>query len=78
MKKKNGDTRRYRYSLHGDIKIDTRSNAQAPPATGYAAIAVHTGGRVFSTHKGGSVSWVCDTVLLSTAEAMAKELSATL
>jgi len=77
LKKKN-DPRRIRYSLHGDIKIDTRSNAQAAPATGYAAIAVHTGGRVFSTHKDGSASWVCDTVMLSTAQAMVAELVATL
>lgn len=77
MKKKN-DTRRYRYSLHGDIKIDTRSNAQALPATGYTAIAVQNGGRVFSTHKDGSISWVCDTVMLSTAEAMVEDLSTSL
>lgn len=77
MKKKN-DSRRYRYSLHGDIKIDTRSNASAPPATGYVSVAVRDGGRVFSTHKDGSATWVCDTVLLSTAEAMVKELTTTL
>ena len=28
-------------------------------------------------HKDGSISWLCDTVMLSTAESMAKELSET-
>ena len=77
MQKKK-DARRYRYSLHGDVKIDTRSNRQPRKATGYAALAVRSGGRVFRTHKDGSVSWVCDTVMLSTAQAMVEDLSATL
>ena len=74
---KKNDPRRYRYSLHGDIKIDTRSNRKPRKAVGYIAEAVHTGGRVWREHKDGSISWLCDTVLLSTAESMAKELSET-
>ena len=77
MKKKN-DARRYRYSLHGDIKIDTRSNRQAPPACGYEAEdAGLRGGRVWIVHKDKSRSWLCDTVLADTAMEMAEDLNAT-
>ena len=34
---KKNDPRRYRYSLHGDIKIDTRSNHKPRKAVGYIA-----------------------------------------
>ena len=74
---KNKKKKEYRYSLHGDIKIHTRSNRQPAKAIGYAWEPVRSGGRVWREHKDGSISWLCDTVLFSTAESMAKELSKT-
>ena len=74
MKKKN-DPRRYRYSLHGDIKIDTRSNRKPRKAVGYIAERVRSGGRVWREHKDGSISWLCDTVLFSTAESMVADFA---
>jgi len=56
-------------SLHGDLLIDTRSNRQPRNVVGYAAEpAGRGGGRVWRIHENGKTSWVCDTVLLSTAE----------
>ena len=43
---KKNDPRRYRYSLHGDIKIDTRSNRKPRKAVAYACERVRSGGRV--------------------------------
>ena len=61
-------------SLHGDIGIDTRSNRQPRNVIGYAAEpAGISGGRVWRLHKGQRKSWLCDTVLLSTAENMAAD-----
>ena len=78
MKKKN-DARRYRYSLHGDIKIDTRSNRMPRKAIGYEAEdAGLSGGRVWIVHKDNSRTWLCDTVLTDTALEMAEDLAATL
>ena len=64
----------YRYSLHGDIKIHTRSNKQPRGVIGYAAEPVRSGGRVWRLHKNGTKSWMCDTVMLTIAEGMAAEL----
>ena len=63
-----------RYSLHGDIKINSRSNKQPRGVIGYAAEPVRSGGRVWRLHKNGTKSWMCDTVVLSIAESMAAEL----
>ena len=68
----------YRYSLHGDIKIHTRSNRQPAKAIGYAWEPVRSGGRVWRLHKNKRKSWLCDTVMLSTAQEMVEDLSATL
>jgi hypothetical protein len=67
----------YRYSLHGDIKIHTRSNRQPAKAIGYAWEPVRSGGRVWRLHKNKRKSWLCDTVMLETAQRMAEELDAT-
>lgn len=78
MKKKN-DTRRYRYSLHGDIKIDTRSNRQSRKATVYEAEdAGSAGGRVWIIHKDKTRTWLCDTVLADTAMDMVEDLNTTI
>ena len=66
----------YRYSLHG-LRINTRSNRQPPKAIGYAWEPVGSGGRVWRIHSGKPKSWMCDTVLVETAERMAKELDST-
>ena len=58
-------------SLHGDIMINTRSNKIPRNVIGYAAEPVRAGGRVWRLHANGSTSWMCDTVMLSTAESMA-------
>ena len=63
-----------RYSLHGDIQINSRSNKQPRGVIGYAAEPVRSGGRVWRLHKNGTKSWMCDTVVLSIAESMAAEL----
>jgi hypothetical protein len=63
-----------RYSLHGDIQIDSRSNKQPRGVIGYAAEPVRSGGRVWRLHKNGTKSWMCDTVTLFIAEEMADEL----
>ena len=67
----------YRYSLHGDIKIHTRSNRQPAKAIGYAWEPVRSGGRVWRLHKNKRKSWLCDTVMVETAQRMAAELDAT-
>ena len=72
------EDRRYCLSLHGDIKIDTRSNRMPRKATGYEAEdAGLGGGRVWIVHKDGSRTWLCDTVMADTAMAMAEDLDAT-
>lgn len=59
-------------SLHGDILINTRSNKIPRHVVGYAAEpAGPGGGRVWRLHANGSISWLVDTVLLSTAESLA-------
>ena len=63
-----------RYSLHGDIQIDSRSNKQPRGVIGYAAEPVRSGGRVWRLHKNGTKSWMCDTVLLVSAQSMATAL----
>jgi hypothetical protein len=72
---KKNDPRRYRYSLHGDIKIDTRSNRKPRKAVSYACERVRSGGRVWRVHKDGSTSWLCDTVLFETAERMVADFA---
>ena len=66
----------YRWTLHG-IRINTRSNRQPPKAIGYAWEPCGAGGRVWRIHTGKRKSWVCDTVLVETAERMATALHAT-
>lgn len=63
-----------RYSLHGDIQINSRSNKQPRGVIGYAAEPVRSGGRVWRLHKNGTKSWMCDTVLLVSAQSMATAL----
>jgi hypothetical protein len=72
---KKNDTRRYRYSLHGDIKIDTRSNRLPRNAVSYSYERVRTGGRVWCVHKDGTTSWLCDTVLFETAKRMVADFA---
>ena len=67
----------YRYSLHGDIKIHTRSNRQPAKAIGYAWEPVRSGGRVWRLHNNKRKSWLCDTVMLSTAQEMVEGLNET-
>jgi len=63
------------YSLHG-LRINTRSNRQPAKAIGYAWEPVRSGGRVWRLHKNNRKSWMCDTVLLETAQRMATALDA--
>ena len=71
-------TDRYCVTLHRDIMIDTRSNRQPKKAIGYEAEdAGIGGGRVWSLHKDGTRSWLCDTILASTALDMVEDLEAT-
>ena len=72
-------TERYCLTLHRDIKIDTRSNRMPRKATGYEAEdAGLGGGRVWIVHKDGSRTWLCDTVLATTALDMVEDLEATM
>jgi len=66
----------YRWTLHG-MRINTRSNRQPPKAIGYAWEPCGAGGRVWRIHTSKRKSWVCDTVLVETAERMATALHAT-
>jgi hypothetical protein len=75
---KNKKKKEHRYSLHGDIKIHTRSNRLPSKAIGYAWEPVRSGGRVWRLHTNKRKSWLCDTVMLSTAQEMVEDLSATL
>tara|TARA_B100000900_G_scaffold114271_1_gene95763 strand:+ start:205 stop:444 length:240 start_codon:yes stop_codon:yes gene_type:complete len=64
-------------SLHGDILIDTGSNKEPKNVVGYhSEPAGIGGGRVWREHKNGTLSWMVDTVMLSTATEMADALNA--
>lgn len=67
------------YSLHG-MRVNTKSNWEPKPSTivRYAWEPIGGGGRVWRIHKGERKSWMCDTVLESTAERMAESLTKTL
>ena len=63
-------------SLHGDILIDTGSNKEPKNVVGYhSEPAGINGGRVWREHKNGTLSWMVDTVMRSTATEMAEALN---
>ena len=74
---KKNDPRRYRYSLHGDIKIDTRSNRKTMQG---GCLCLRACPRWWSCVARPAVrtdrtSWLCDTVLFSTAESMVADFA---